>query len=104
MGLINNSEIKPGCVIDRDSADSELLAQMQSARAAGLIVGGIHLEDIDKVKPDFAVVVTDGFGVNSISGALRTLLVSCEGRLACIDAATQLRAGVKRPQVIIPDR
>ncbi len=103
-GIIDNSEIKPGHVMICDTANRELLAQMQSARAAGLIVGGIHLEDIDKVKPDFAVVVTDGFGVNSISGALRTLLVSCEGRLACIDAATQLRAGVKRPQVIIPGR
>jgi hypothetical protein len=78
------------------------LGAMQSARAAALIAGGVHLADIEKVKPKFAVVLTDGFGANSISGALRELLTSCEGRLACIDAATQLRAGVKRPQVIIP--
>jgi transcription antitermination factor NusG len=30
------------------------------------------------------------------------LLKSCEGRLASIDGATQIRAGVIRPEVIVP--
>ena len=48
------------------------------------------------------LVVTEGFG--QINMALKTyeLLKNMEGKLACINGATQIRAGVIRPEVVVP--
>jgi hypothetical protein len=50
----------------------------------------------------FSLILTEGFG--SIAMAARTfeLLKTLEGRSASINGATQIRAGVIRPEVIVP--
>jgi len=94
------------------------LATMQKAmglEVAGIIVGGFNYEDLRPLlgydlgvaitgSEDIptALIVTEGFG--SINMAQRTLdlLRSHEGRVASMNGATQIRAGVIRPEVIIP--
>ena len=53
-------------------------------------------------KKGITVIVTEGFG--EISMALRTfeLLKKHEGHVASVNGATQIRAGVMRPEIIIP--
>ena len=48
------------------------------------------------------LIVTEGFG--SIPMASRTfeLLRSCEGRHVSVSGATQIRAGVQRPEIVAP--
>ena len=48
------------------------------------------------------LIVTEGFG--SIPMAARTfeLLRSCEGRRVSVSGATQIRAGVLRPEIVVP--
>src|SRR6266550_1102354 len=48
------------------------------------------------------LIVTEGFG--SIPMAARTfdLLRSCEGRRVSVSGATQIRAGVQRPEIVAP--
>jgi hypothetical protein len=81
----------------------------------GLVVGAVVDQDlVDYLGYDIGVaitghetipltlILTEGFG--SISMAERTfrLFQSLEGRLASINGATQIRAGVIRPEVIVP--
>jgi len=81
----------------------------------GVIAGGFHDRDLrDFLGFDLGVaitghenlgvtlVVTEGFGEMPMAGATFELLASCEGRLASINGATQIRAGVIRPEIIVP--
>jgi hypothetical protein len=91
------------------------LRKAASVGAAGVVVGAIIDKDlIDFLGYDIGVaitghediditlIITEGFG--SIPMANRTfhLLKSLEGRQASINGATQIRAGVIRPEVIVP--
>jgi hypothetical protein len=84
--------------------------------AVGVIVGAIVDQDLVEFlgydigvaitgdeKIDLTLILTEGFG--SIPMARRTfgLLRSLEGREASINGATQIRAGVIRPEVIVAD-
>lgn len=83
--------------------------------ARGIVVGGFDDKDLrDFLGYDIGVaitgneqlgltlVVTEGFG--QIDMACRTfdLLKAHEGEMACINGATQIRAGVIRPEVVVP--
>jgi hypothetical protein len=49
------------------------------------------------------VVLTEGFGRIAMSDRAWSLLASRAGRLASVSGATQIRAGVVRPEVLIPE-
>ncbi len=81
----------------------------------GIVVGGFDDQDLrDILGYDIGVaitgnedivttlVVTEGFGEISMAHGTFDLLKSCAGKNACINGATQIRAGVIRPEVIIP--
>jgi hypothetical protein len=83
--------------------------------AKGIVVGGFNYKDIkDIVGYDIGVaitgqedisttlIVTEGFGEIHMAQQTFTLLKSMEGQIASINGATQIRAGVIRPEVIIP--
>ena len=48
------------------------------------------------------LVVTEGFGSITMAHGTFDLLKKHEGHLACVNGATQIRAGVIRPEVVIP--
>jgi hypothetical protein len=48
------------------------------------------------------LVVTEGFGEIMMAGKTFDLLKAHEGQEVCINGATQIRAGVIRPEVVIP--
>ncbi len=48
------------------------------------------------------LIITEGFGDIDMAGKTFDLLASKVGRLACINGATQIRAGVIRPELILP--
>ena len=48
------------------------------------------------------VIITEGFGRLPISQRVLELAKSCEGLMASVNGATQVRAGAMRPEVIIP--
>jgi hypothetical protein len=48
------------------------------------------------------LVVTEGFGDIAMARATFELLASLEGKQASVNGATQIRAGVIRPEVIVP--
>jgi hypothetical protein len=86
-----------------------------SVGAAGIVCGGFSDKDLrDFLGYDIGVaitgsedlgvtlVVTEGFGEIMMAKKTFDLLRSNEGKMACINGATQIRAGVIRPEVIIP--
>jgi hypothetical protein len=83
--------------------------------AKGIVVGGFGDKDLrDFLGYDLGVaitgheekgitlVVTEGFGEIMMAENTFDLLKENEGKLACINGATQIRAGVIRPEVVIP--
>jgi hypothetical protein len=83
--------------------------------AAGIVAGGFSDRDLrDFLGYDIGVaitgseelgvtlVITEGFGEIAMAHKTFELLKNHEGELACINGATQIRAGVIRPEVIIP--
>ncbi len=83
----------------------------------GVIVGGFHdknLKDILGYDLGVAItgaetlgltlVMTEGFGEIAMADKTFNLLKRCEGRRTCISGATQIRAGVIRPEVIVPEQ
>ena len=96
------------------------LAALQRAvevKAAGIIVGGLNDVDLDSFlgyrvgvaitgqeRKGITVILTEGFGQIAMAQRAFELLRSHEGRMASLNGATQIRAGVIRPEVVIPQR
>lgn len=87
----------------------------QKAGATGIVVGGFNYRDIKKIvgydigvaitgQEDIntTLIITEGFGDIHMAQQTFDLLRSHEGRMASINGATQIRAGVIRPEIIIP--
>jgi hypothetical protein len=81
----------------------------------GIIVGGIHDEDIKELLGydlgvaitgsediNITLIVTEGFGQIDMAQKTFEILKTREGSMASINGATQIRAGVVRPEIIIP--
>jgi hypothetical protein len=92
-----------GAVVVTDFADAKMLARLKERRVAGLITGGVNLQDALDPCPGFTVVVLQGFGEQEIPPEVLDLLKGHDGKLVLLDGTTQLRVGVKRPQVILPE-
>ncbi len=83
--------------------------------AKGVIVGGFNNQDVKEILGyDLGVaitgaedmgttlMITEGFGKIRMANRTFQLLKSLEGKRASINGATQIRAGVIRPEVVIP--
>jgi hypothetical protein len=94
---------------------AEALKKAIKVKAKGIVVGGFDDKDLrDFLGYDIGVaitgseekgitlVVTEGFGKINMAQKTFELLKRHEGEMACINGATQIRAGVIRPEVVIP--
>lgn len=84
-----------GGVVDRELMDYLAEALKQPGYDIGVAITG-H-EQIP-----FSLVITEGFGTITMAARTFALLKSLEGKMASINGATQIRAGVIRPEVIVP--
>jgi hypothetical protein len=84
--------------------------------ASGIIAGGIKDSDLIEFlgydigvaitgseKIGVTIMVTEGFGFLEMAQRTFDLLKSLDGQVASINGATQIRAGVIRPEVIVPE-
>jgi len=82
---------------------------------AGIIVGGFNYQDLKPIlgfdlgvaitggeQIPTTLVVTEGFGTIAMAQRTFDLLGRHAGKIASINGATQIRAGVIRPEVIVP--
>ena len=96
---------------------SSAFARAREVGAAGVIGGGIRDQDLrDFLGYDLGVaitgaeeigltvIVTEGFGEIAMAHKTFDILQACSAKEASISGATQIRAGVVRPEIIVPDR
>jgi len=94
---------------------SEILKKASDFGVKGIIVGGLRRDDLNKYlgyeigvaitgqeNITLSCIITEGFGEMRMAGHIYDLLNSHNGRPASINGATQIRAGVIRPEIIIP--
>ncbi len=105
-----------GCVLVAGAgADGRAIAGAAEAGAAGLVVGAVRDEALrEYVGYDIGVaitgqeevpmtlILTEGFGELPMTRRTWELLKSLEGQVASVNGATQIRAGVIRPEIIVP--
>ncbi len=123
----DNTEILTDKLIDKNCKDkvvvggslvtADAIKKAISVGAKGIVVGGFSDKDLrDFLGYDLGVaitgseelgitlVITEGFGQINMAEKTFNLFKSKEGQMACINGATQIRAGVIRPEVVIPVR
>ncbi|MDP7008365.1 MAG: hypothetical protein QGI78_02230, partial [Phycisphaerales bacterium] len=112
----NLSEEMRGCVVIGGARmTDEAIETARKYGVAALVGGGMDDQDLrdflgydlgvaitGSEKKGITVVVTEGFGDIAMANRTFELLKSFEGHEASINGATQIRAGVMRPEIIIP--
>ncbi len=110
------SEDHAGAIIVGGSDVSlDALKKALELGVAGVVVGGIDQSSVVEFLGreigvaitgtedlSLTLIITEGFGRMAMSHSSFDLLKRFEGHLACINGATQIRAGVMRPEIIIP--
>jgi hypothetical protein len=116
--LLDEGHIDDGCrghiLIGGSQLTLPALRRCLAVGAAGVICGGFAYQDIKELlgydigvaitggeKLGTTLMVTEGFGRIDMARATYELLVRNEGKAASMNGATQIRAGVIRPEVII---
>lgn len=93
----------------------EALVKATEVGAKGIIAGGIKDQDLVKFLGfdigvaitgneaiSITVLITEGFGFLAMAGRTFELLKSLEGQFGSLNGATQIRAGVIRPELLVP--
>src|SRR5215813_9467604 len=109
------ADMKGKIVVGGSFLPAETLTKAKELGLAGLVVGGIHDKDLRALlgydlgvaitgteQVGFTLILTEGFGAIPMAAKTFKLLVAHAGQKASISGATQIRAGVIRPEIIIP--
>jgi len=93
----------------------EAIERAKECGVIGIVVGGMNDWDLRKIlgydlgvaitgkeELGLTIIVTEGFGEIKMADATFELLKKRNGYLASMNGATQIRAGVIRPEIVIP--
>lgn len=110
-----NSSFKDKIIIGGSMVTIDALTKARSVGVKGVVIGGIEDQDLKKFmgydigvaitgseNVGLTLIATEGFGKLSMAERTFTLLKSLRGKKSSINGATQIRAGVMRPEVIVP--
>ena len=117
--ILSGDKIKPEhkgkIIVGGSLVTADALKKAAEVGAAGLVAGGIIDKDlIEYLGHDIGVaitgaedipitvIVTEGFGQINMADKTFNLLKQLNGQVASINGATQIRAGVMRPEIIVP--
>jgi hypothetical protein len=94
---------------------ADVLKKAEAEGVKGIVTGGIRRVDLTKFlgyemgvaitgheETDLTCIITEGISKMTMAKHSYELLKSCEQRPASINGATQIRAGVIRPEIIVP--
>ncbi|MGQ9729776.1 MAG: hypothetical protein ACUVX8_00755 [Candidatus Zipacnadales bacterium] len=105
-----------GCILVGGSLITrEAFEAARNVGAVGIIAGGIDADEVDEIlgqplgvaitgheEIGLTIICTEGFGPMPMAERTFRLLRERDGQRASMNGATQIRAGVIRPEVIIP--
>ncbi len=113
------SLITPDCkgkiIVGGSYLDYEAFEKAKEVGVAGIVVGGFDDADLRRIlgfelgvaitgheEIPLTLIMTEGFGRIKMAERTFNLLKKREGMKASINGATQIRAGVMRPEIIVP--
>jgi len=105
-----------GCVaVGGARVTAQAIARARAAGVSAVVSGGIDDADLEAVlgynlgvaitgseRIGVTIVITEGFGEIAMARRTFELLASHEGEEAAVNGTTQIRAGVMRPEIVIP--
>jgi biotin carboxyl carrier protein len=107
-------DMRGAVVIGGARMTAEALAKARDVGAAALVAGGIDDHDLKEFlgydlgvaitgseRLGLTFIVTEGFGDIAMAQRTFELLKASEGKAASVNGATQIRAGVMRPEIIV---
>ena len=110
-----NASMKGKVVVGGAFLSATTMTRAKELGIVGLVVGGIHDKDLRALlgydlgvaitgseQVGFTLILTEGFGTIPMAPKTFALLSAHAGQKASISGATQIRAGVIRPEIIIP--
>jgi hypothetical protein len=110
-----NERCRGKIVVGGSTASFEAIKRAIDFGARGLIVGGLEFKQIKEIlgyeigvaitgheNLPLTIILTEGFGRLEMAKKTFNILKTFEGYNASINGATQIRAGVIRPEIIIP--
>lgn len=108
-------DMKDKIVVGGSMVTGDALKKANEIGVRGIVVGAFNDQDLRNfLGYDIGVaitgsedivttlVITEGFGQIDMAARTFELLKKHEGEMACMNGATQIRAGVIRPEVVIP--
>lgn len=118
LGVEHISESDAGKIlVGAATVTLDAIRKASEVGATGIIVGSI--KDVDLItflgydigvaitgqeNINLTIIATEGFGYLPMAERTFNLLKSLDGRVASMNGATQIRAGVIRPEVIVPNQ
>ena len=107
--------MKGAVVIGGARVTEEAIERAVATGVAALVTGGVDDQDLETFlgyslgvaitgseRVGVTLIITEGFGEISMAERTFALLASREGADAAVNGATQIRAGVMRPEIMIP--
>lgn len=101
-------------IVGGKHAGLEVIKKAIKVGVSAIVVGGIHDKDVRELlgydigvavtgteQIGITIVVTEGFGYIPMASYTFKLLKAREGEKASVSGATQIRAGVMRPEIIV---
>ena len=111
-----NDTLKGSIIVAGKKISYDFFMRCQELNINGVVVGSIDDMDLKRLlgyelgvaitgkeSVKTTLIVTEGFGELPIAQRTFELLRTCDGKNASITGATQIRAGVMRPEIIVPD-
>jgi transcription antitermination factor NusG len=108
-------EMKGAVVIGGGRMEGEAIRKAVAVGVSALVSGGIDDQDLKEVlgydlgvavtgseKIGLTLIVTEGFGDIAMAERTFRLFAARAGATAAVSGATQIRAGVMRPEIVIP--
>lgn len=116
---LDPSRITPDCsgklIVASGLVSHAAIERAREVGAIGVIGAGIRDQDLRELLGfdlgvaitgsediGLTVILTEGFGEIAMARRTHEILQACDGREASISGATQIRAGVLRPEIIVP--
>ena len=109
------SEMEGSVIVGGGRVSADAVRKAVDVHAMGIIAGGIDDGDLKEIlgydlgvaitgseNAGLTLIITEGFGDIAMADRTFNLIKSREGAEASINGATQIRAGVIRPEIIIP--
>jgi hypothetical protein len=108
-------DMRDAVVVGGARVTAEAIARGKQIGVSAIVTGGVDDTDLEAFlgytlgvaitgheRVGLTVIVTEGFGEIAMAARTFALLASRAGADAAVNGATQIRAGVMRPEIVVP--